>query len=1596
MGVRRGFHGAAGAGALALSCALIAACTESAAPVITPTPTESNGEVASTGTAADAVQPWRAGPVPGVDAQGPTYPTAWPASRVVGSGPTTSLSPILAVPAEAGLKGRVQVEVVDVSGGGGFGGDGSGTATGRVWEGTAPADRIELPAAKPVLRQGATYGWRARAGSGPWLGPFFISVDTVRQANAAVDEIGGLTVNVISGVPTAAWSTPAFEGAGTSLRLQVTYRPGSPETPGLPAGWTWVLPGTGPVALTTSGGAEPRSVTLLNADGSGSTFVRTAVGAYVPGLSDGTPIGLASGGVLAQLNATTWRFTAPSGVMTILSDGRAVGEWAGGVPVASLTWDSEGRLTEVGDGIAGGRTMSLSYGNGCEAGTWGHGFTAPSDLWCSVSYPDGTASQVGYVDAGGAPRIALIADPGGTGVGLGWDAAGRLSGLRPPAATAAAATAGQAWSGSDLTTQITYDAQGRVASVTTGAAEPGGDRVRRTYQYPTAATSAGLLEATVREEFVTGGSVQPVASRLGGGAVLKVQVTSDRWQVTRRVGADGLTTNLTYDPETGEVRRGTNANGRTVTVESNAVGATATVGPFLGGSARAPRTERTLDATIVDPANGAASRIQPWTGLAAIAWPNSDPTGGGAPQWWNAGVLKDGLAATFTTSPAGSPGPWTAQATGLWKVAAKGDYSISVSTSAGTSVDLLVDGVRCGGAQSPGRCTLPLAAGEHFVALAITAGAADGAASFEVRAARDGGASQRIALADLRPNYQVATRTRINDNVGSTEYGWQVLTYPRPWATGAESLTLPGGRTWAYAYEPLDIAAGKFGRLIKETTPGGQVQTTSYYGVGETAADPCTGTTYDQSGRLRAITRYDGVTLNSVYNDAGLVVAETLTGAGASEVSCATYDAAGRVTSTRTTGIGGQLVEQSTVTRTWQDGRLTIVARTELGPGAVVGSGTKVSTTVVLDAAGRKVEYTDEVGTRTAFTYQPDGTLIRRATTAPGATAPTLTVDLSYDAQTGWLTGVAANGATLATMSYDNLGQMARITYPGGVTADTAYDTVGAPQQVRLAARDRVFTHTLSRNSGGRSLSSSLAVTDPAGETITKHTWKYTYDGAGRISGADLDVRGDKTGTGGARSFGYTYGKSPQGCAAGAGADLNRTGGTRDGVSFETCHDGAGRLTWTTDPHVAGGPGRATATYDALGRMTSLTPATGDTDLTFDWATGIQPRRISDSGSVTELLVVDGRILGRTQTDAQGSTTTRYGYVGGGAPVLLLDANDRVLDVRVGLPGGAVAHIATEASLAVDHFDLNGSALTTTLADGTSQPSAESTGATATGLAPRLGPYGEPLEEEQEPTGPTTGIGAGTNFGFQGIARNPTIAGHHDLTVSARPYHPWLGQFVAFDPVIGASTTGYGYGDGTPVDSPDFSGGTSVLEVLGYVGAGIGALLTGYGLGKVLKKAKAWEYGTKIATGVVLAGAVGTLGYFAYTAWTQGGSMQDRVYLTVAAAAMAVGALAGYARTKRVKPIPEASVSGDSFISNPPDYLEESVGDIIGKKYDKVRQSRGSSVDSSLRKQSIGSQRQSLGLGSQSGSSQSYDPLQQSFVNVERQKYGTSIYEVDE
>jgi YD repeat-containing protein len=1367
------------------------------------------------------------------------------------------------------VSAEVDVEVVSLSAGGGFGANGAGEATEVVWSGRRPAKAIELPVAEPVLAQGSTYAWRARSGEGkPWVGPWAFTVDTARISTAPTDQIGGVGVNLLSGIPSTSWTSNPFAGAAGVLRIGAAYRPGTAATAGLPAGWAWILPGSGLIRLTESeitGGsgedAGPLSVTISSGEGAGPTFVRTETGAYVPGLADGTATSYATGGVLTRVQPGVWELASPDGRLVRFEGGRVSGEWFAGVPVAAFTWDDQGRLQTLTDGVEGGRSMSITYGGGeCSASGW-EGFSVADGLWCAVTYPDGTTTQVGYL----GESIGMIADAGGIGIGFGWDDAGRLARVRGVGSTMAAAT-DAAWRVDETASTIEYDGSGRVQAVMRAAIAPGGSRLRHVYSYPSGQDD--VLRAQVVEEIVQGGDAALQASALGKGVASIVEARSDTWQTLKSTGGDGLTSTMEYDPATGALAMGTATTGRVTSMASDAEGlASSSTGPYLGSSSGALKTERTFDSTVLDPANAAFSQTEGWQGLAATVWSGDAP--GGAAQWWNRSVLRDGLKASFDSSPTGVSSPWRAQATGLWRLADGGEYRIEITASRETEVDLTIDGARCVDSSGAAGCAVRLKKGDHFVTVAASASDAKGTASFTIAA--DGpGVSGPISLGSLRPNYNAATRIVTNDVVDGRNLGSKAFDFTAPWGGAPSKVTAPGGLTTAFTYEATDASRGEFGRPRTMTTPGGSKQSMTYFAVGESATDPCTGTSYAQSGQQSSTTRYDGVVVSSVYDSAGRVVATTTQGGGASEVACFAYDVAGRLIESSVTGIDGKLREKTTLTYTMDKGLMTQVSTTTLGEAAPLQPGGTFTTTTVINSASQVVEVTEPNGTRTVREYNVEGDPTRRAVYAPGADQPTLDVVTSYDKSTGWLSSIEANGTTLADVTYDSYGLPTTIEYAGDVKATVAYDTAGSASDLVLTAGEQQVSQSRTRNSAGRTLALATKV---RGDKDSGYKWSYTYDSAGRLTGAELAASGDTALAGGGdRSLSYSYGKAPQGCSQGAGADLERTGGARDGKDYQTCRDERGRLDWTTDPHLAGKGERAKATYDELGRLTALS---GTVPLEQTWWYGTQLSTITEGSTdadrlTTTMLTAGGVLLERAFADAAGTTTTRYGYGDSDQPTLILDGSDAVLDIRVALPGGALAHLTPEQPIAIEHTDLYGSALATTRDDAF----------VGGGLTGVLGPYGEPMAEDAAPSSATTGIGTGTTYGFQAAVGNPTVVGHHAITVSARPYHPWLGEFLAFDPVVGASTTGYGYGDGNPVDKPDFSGGEGLWDLVGVAGAvlaAVGGIATGNINVRTSTLARVAAIGTlAVGSAAAIAGVAGT--------WTTGDSTTASAITTALAA----------------------------------------------------------------------------------------------------------------
>ncbi|MFM9134193.1 MAG: hypothetical protein ACKOT0_01945 [bacterium] len=716
-----------------------------------------------------------------------------------------------------------------------------------------------------------------------------------------------------------------------------------------------------------------------------------------------------------------------------------------------------------------------------------------------------------------------------------------------------------------------------------------------------------------------------------------------------------------------------------------------------------------------------------------------------------------------------------------------GIWDIEITTSQELLAELVIDGVRCA-ANLPEPCRMRLREGESALALAMSG---EGPGSFRVTASRGGG-RQDIPLDQLRPNYNATTVVTTNDVVGDRNLSTQVYDIDRPWSQDPKTVTASGKLVTAYEYEPFDPAASEWGRQTATVNAGGATQATAYYGADEEATNPCNGGSAPQAGLPREVTRYDGVTLTYVYDAAGRTVSVVTQGDGVSETACTSYDAAGRVVASSVTDGAGQALESSSTSYTWDGGFITVASQYSI-------AGAAYTSTTRLNVAGGIVSYVDAWGTSTEFEYDAQGYLVSRTTTPPGAGSPALTVELAYDRRTGNISRVTANGTELASVEYTETGVPLTISYPGGVEQSYDYSPSGAADVVEIGSDDVTIVQRRSRNAGGRTTGASVEV-NVGRKLASSAAWDYGYDDAGRLVSARLKATGDAAAFGGKkRSFEYAY-RSQEQCPTKAGADFNRTGGARDGVAYVTCYDGRGRLAWTSDPALAPEGGKARATWDGLGRLTGLDARV---PLAIGWAAATQAATVTQGADTAQMLTIGGTVV----RESVGGTATRLGYADPRSPIaaVLMDDSNAVTGLLVGLPGGGIAHLDGRAAVErIDYPDLFLATLATSDARG------------ALALSRQFGPYGEPLVPEEA---------VRAEYAWQASPRNPTLTGPHDLTFSARPYHPWLGAFLAFDPVPGASPTGYGYADGNPLDSPDTSGEASGWDIATIVLGGVATIL---------------------------------------------------------------------------------------------------------------------------------------------------------------------------
>ena len=1382
--VRRAVAGLAVAGVLA-------SCT---APATAPAPlssaTSSPGEAGQGGevAAADGLRPPQdAGPVPSSTASGPGSPDTWPASVLTGAGQVTSLTPLLRAEGVGGGK-RLQFEVYDVSAGG---------EPGESEPVAAGEDESEWEVSPP-LTDGRQYAWRVSANGTDWKGPWNFDVDTVRPGLAPRDDMSGISTHLITGVPAVTWMSRSFSTVASSAFATLEFQPGRIADPGLPPGWRMSSPLTSRwTTLTASSGeSQPRTVFVADARDRSMTFRLTEAGLYVQSWSAGRPVSTANQATLTSSGPGRFELTEVDGTVTSFRDGRPTAVSANGLPRGTSSWGPDGLLQSVAD--PSGRTIAFAYGGGdCPA--WQGFEPAPKGMLCRIAWWDGTRTEIGYVKAGSSgEQVGLIvdavtADFAGTSLGIGWDAAGRVSALRSALVGAAAAASKDLAGRDDLLTQVIYDDRGRVAAVAGPAPQPGGVRLAHVYEYPLVGASevekAQEVVAVVAAGTLTGSlrsvsDVAPVRSELPASADYRMIVRSGDWTPVAREDRDGSRISLDWDDKTRRLRSITDYEGRQTTFTYDDDG--------RRSGSQGPATQADLAyvsaSTFDEMPDGTAMK-----GLQATYWATEDFSGEATTQGWVR--PETGSMASYNWEDPPLPASaWSARLTGTWVIEEGGKWNLRPTVSADAGIKVYVDHRLCE-VEADSLCALDLKKGRHQLRIDISV-PLGGGVSFLVEAGPDG--QEVDDIESLYPAFNAKTSVESNDIVKGIDRPVVVTEYAEPWTGNPTSQTAPGGLTTTATYEPANGPSDQWGRKLTGTTPGGRTTSTAYWPVkGAVEASPCPQSApAEQAGLLRTITRTDGVQVSTWYDAAGRPTA-ILTGSSADgELACQTYAPDGTLVASQILA-RGTAVESSTVTiAAGGDPRVTVTTIQMTGS-VVTGEQTA---RVETDLLGRTLSYTDISGVVTQYRYDVFDRPTGRTITGPQGQVLAKVVT-EYDDRTGRVTGVSVDGEQVAAVDYDSDGRVQAVSYGGGVRQRWSYGANGAVTSTSVVTGDRrTVSDEVRTNDAGRMLARTTRV---EGEGATEREWRYGYDDALRLSEATLTVAGSTAGVD-ARdvSFEYGFGAPAEDCDqayAAPGRDLNRTSGSRNGTRYSTCYDGGGRPVTTTDPLVSGG-GKATLSWDSLGRLTAITADTAR--MAVEWRWGGLPRRVVDGGVSSDLDHVQGRLVAQRSTSSDDTAVTDSGPVewrmaysspAATAPSVLLSEDGA--EVRVLLPGGALWRKGAEVT--IDHPGIRGEFLVRTGAKGAVVP-----GAGGGVLAEALGPFGEPLASGSQP-------GDG-EYGYAFAQLQPTLPGPSGLVLkTARPYLPALGAFIAFDTQPGSSSTGYGYAEADPLNRSDPDGAYS-------------------------------------------------------------------------------------------------------------------------------------------------------------------------------------------
>ncbi len=916
---------------------------------------------------------------------------------------------------------------------------------------------------------------------------------------------------------------------------------------------------------------------------------------------------------------------------------------------ATWTFDAQGRYLAHSDAYGNSDTLS-GYGSSGPASMANGGGRS-----LAFAYQNGQVSDVQSPlwQSGGASAAAS------QHVHYGYNGGGQLTTSTLGAGTSDAVTTTFGYSGTQLTNitlgsghtwTMGYDAQGRVASLTSPVSGTVGQR--------------GYTTAYTTQYTYAPGQTQ-VVEGAGMTAALTTTYTLDpQGQVTTM--ADGLnhSTSAAYDADH-DIVSSTDANGNVTTNAYSYVGPNGSTG--LVTQTVQPRIQAysplnmSMDPVVTthtyDPAtHDLIQTTKPEGGIERYGYDGHHAVmtttvllNAGASTWRGSITTYDPYGESITTVDGRG-------------VSVDGTGNATLNSSAALYTRRLgydAQGNQTSAATAPITTTLPSGTIQVGVPVTTTYGYdADGNQTLVLAA--NGNGNMTTSTYNHLGRLVQAGDSSVTLYSGAVVTPTQVLSYD---GDGNLVRQVDGnGNVRTSSYDPLQ-------RLVVRTDAVSGTTVITYSATERVAAQDAQGnvSTYGYDGAGRVIQQSDAVsgTAQYQYDAAGnttVITSSDRTTATPIQVETRGYDALNRAITDTVTGPVGPAL--TTITRYDHDGNLyqtqqpngDVTLNTydlagqllteEIDPAAVTGPTHATQQTFTYDAAGNRVGSYDFAGRSQTTTYDgegrtvqsvgittpptgtttittmlsfdPDGNPVRRVTQTQDGTGPTQThtITSTYNAN-DWPTSIANDGLVTA-YGYDAVGRQRTQTIFDGVT----------PLTMQLDANGRAtaigegvggtgpYTTTFGFNASG----ATTAITMPGGVNETAG-----YDGDTRVT--SVGATGPNTGSPATTlNSAYMYGYN----ASGWTTSTTTLSGT-DTIT----HDALGRVTAETGPQVVAAGGAYHWTYDGNGNLLTQIGDDGK-PVTYTYSQGI-PNEV------------------QTMVMGNGQPTTSYSYDNNGDTTGIVD-----------------------------------------------------------------------------------------------------------------------------------------------------------------------------------------------------------------------------------------------------------------------------------------------------------------------------------------------------